>query len=456
MKRFSANRNLAFYRTVGFIAAPIILQNLITIGVNMVDTIMLGSYGEVQLSGASLANEFIHIFHILCMGIGGGAAVLTAQYWGANDGVALKRTITIMLRFCIAIALMFTAVTLAWPAQIMRLFTPNAAVIEKGVLYFRISAFAYLFFGIMQTLSIILRSVRLMRIPLFVSACAFFVNIFFNWVFIFGNLGAPEMQIEGAALGTLISRVFEFSVVFVYVFWLDNRIGYRVRDLFQTCKAQVRVYLRYSMPVIFSDSLLAVGNSIVAVIGGHISVVFVSANAIISQIVRMATVFNQGISQASSIITGNTLGEGDKKRTYEQGRILIWLSFAAGVFASIVVLAVTPSIIRFYNVAPETVAVAYQLMYAAAIMIVFQALQSVTTKGILRGGGDTLFLVVADVIFLWCASIPLGYFVGLVLKLPPFWVYIALKIDYILKTILCLHRFQTRKWMVRVAFTAPS
>jgi Na+-driven multidrug efflux pump len=169
----------------------------------------------------------------------------------------------------------------------------------------------------------------------------------------------------------------------------------------------------------------------------------------------LSTVFNQGVSQASSIIVGNTLGEGDRKKTYQRGRTLIRLSLAAGIFAGIVVLVLSPPIVRFFNVTQETVRVAGQLSYSVAIMVVFQALQSVLTKGVLRGGGDTLFLVVADVVFLWLASIPLGYLAGLVLKVPPFWVYMALKIDYILKTLLCLYRFKTKKWIRRVTASQP-
>lgn len=444
----------SFYLLVAKIAVPVILQNLITIGVNMMDTIMLGSYGELQLSGASLANEFINIFQILCMGMGGGAAVLTAQYWGANDKVSMKKTITIMLRFCFGISLLFTAVSLLWPAEIMRLFTPDEAIVAKGVLYFRISAFTYVIFGVTQTMTIILKSVRQMKIPLLVSIGAFFINIFFNWVFIFGNLGAPEMQIEGAALGTLIARLFEFVMISGYVLLRDKKIEYCIRDLFMPCIDHAAIYFRYSLPVMCSDGLLAVGNSVVAVIGGHIGAAFVSANAIVSQIVRMSTVFNQGISQASSTITGNTLGAGDRARTFLQGKILLRLSLMAGILASVIILIVSPAIIGQYNIAQDTIDVAYQLMRAVAVMVIFQALQSVTTKGILRGGGDTMFLMVADVVFLWCVSIPLGYVAGLVLHLPAFWVYIALKIDYLLKSLLCIYRFYTKKWMRRV--TAPS
>ena len=436
-----------FYGTICKIAIPVILQNMITMGVNLMDTVMLGSYGEVQLSGSSLANDFINIFHILCMGMGGGAAVLTAQYWGAGDIPSLKKSITIMLRFCFALAALFTIVTFFFPGFIVGIFTSEADVIEKGILYLRISAFSYIFMGLSLTLSIVLRSVRQAKVPMYMAIAAFFVNIFFNWVFIFGKLGAPEMQIEGAALGTLIARIVEAGILVVYLLKFDTKIKYRLKDLFAKCGDLVKVYFRYSLPVIGSDGLLALGNSMVAIIGGHISKEFVAANAIIALVVRLTTVFNQGISIASSTLTGNTLGTGDKDRAYREGKSMIFLSFCAGVFAALLVLAFTPMILSMYNITPETLAIARELMYAVIVMVVFQALQSVTTKGVLRGGGDTLFLMVADVLFLWCASVPLGYCVALVWKLPPFWVYCSLKIDWIIKSLWCLYRFRTRKWM---------
>lgn len=436
-----------FYKTVCKIAIPVILQNMITMGVNLMDTIMLGSYGEVQLSGSSLANDFINIFHVLCMGMGGGAAVLTAQYWGAKDIPSLKKSITIMLRFCFAIALAFSVATFCFPGAIMRVFTSEADVIEKGILYLRISAFSYVFLGLSLTLSIVLRSVRQAKVPMYMAIAAFFVNVFFNWVFIYGHLGAPEMQIEGAALGTLIARIVEAGILVVYLLKYDKKIQYRVKDLFAKCGDLVKTYFRYSLPVIGSDGLLALGNSMVAIIGGHISKEFVAANAIISLVVRMTTVFNQGISIASSTLTGNTLGTGDKDRAYREAKSMIFLSLCAGVLAAVLVWCISPWIIGMYNITAETKAIAQELMYAVIVMIVFQALQSVTTKGVLRGGGDTLFLMVADVLFLWCASVPLGYCVALVWKLSPFWVYISLKIDWVIKSLWCLHRFRSRKWM---------
>ncbi len=436
-----------FYRLVFTMAAPVVLQNLITVGVNMMDTLMLGTYGEIQISGSSLANEYINIFHILCMGMGCGAAVLTAQYWGKGEIAPLKKVVSIMLRLSMGISLCFMLSVLIWPEGIMRIFTPEADIIEKGALYFRVSAATFPMMGISQTLTMVLRSARQVRLPLVTSIIAFFVNIFFNWVFIFGNLGAPEMQIAGAALGTVIARVVEAGIIGGYFLYQDARIGYRWKDLLAPCRDLLPTYLKYSVPVLVSDGLLALGNSAVAVVMGHIGASFVAANAIVSQTVRLSTVFNQGISNASSNITGNTLGQGEPEKAYRQGVTFLAMSVIVGLLAGMIILLLCPLLINNFSITQETREIAFALMQAVAVMVVFQTVQGMMTKGVLRGGGDTRFLMLADVLFLWLASVPLGYLAGLVLHLPPFWIYIALKIDWAIKSVWCIFRLRSRKWI---------
>ena len=440
-------RDKQFYKTALMLALPIVLQNMITIGVNIMDTVMLGSYGEIQLSGSSLANEFINIFHILCMGMGCGAAVLTAQFWGKGDTKSLKHAVTIMMRICLSLAVLFTIATIAAPSFIMSIFTDDPEVIEKGRIYFLWSTPTYLLMGISLTLTLILRSVRKVMVPLWTSIICFFVNIFFNWVFIFGHLGAPEMQIAGAALGTVIARVVETSIIAVYVFKVDKSIGLRIRDLFGSCGGLLRTYLKYSIPVLISDGMLALGNTMVSIIIGHISTEYVAANAIIATIVRLSTVFTQGLGQASSVMTGNSLGQGDRERAYKQGVTFVTLSFLIGVLASGIILSLSPFIIGLYNIEETTREIAHQLMYAVSIMIIFQSSQSMLTKGVLRGGGDTKFLMIADVAFLWIASVPLGALCGLVWHLSPFIIYVALKIDWAIKSFICLFRLKSKKWI---------
>lgn len=437
----------SFYKLILSIAVPVVLQNMITIGVNIMDTLMLGNYGEVQLSASSLANEFINIYHIMCMGMSMGAAVLTAQYYGAGNNPSLKKIVTIVLRMGLVIAAAFTVVTLLFPAELMRLYTPDEAVIEKGVLYFRISAVTYVLLGVSLILTNILRTVHQVRFPLVLSIVTFFVNVFFNWVFIYGRLGAPEMQIEGAALGTVIARLVECGSLVTYFFVFDKRIGYRIKDLFMKCGDHVRVYITYAIPVMVSDTLLALGNSAVSIIMGHIGASFVAANSIISQTVRLSTVFNQGLSSASSVITGNTLGKGERDKAYHQGVTFLCLSILIGLAAAVVILLISPLLVESFNITQETKDIAYQLMASVSVMMVFQTVQSVLTKGVLRGGGDTRFLMLADILFLWLASIPLGYLCGLVWHLSPFWIYAALKIDWVIKSVWCIFRLRSKKWI---------
>lgn len=440
-----------FYRTAIILASPVVLQNMITIAVNMLDTIMLGSFGEVQISGSSLANSFISIYQILCMGIGGGAAVLTAQYWGAEDIPAVRKITVLMLRISMMLAVLFLTATLAVPELIMRMYTPDPEVIEAGVAYLRLVAPTFILMGLAQPMIIVLRSVREVKLPLILSVLSFFVNLFFNWMLIFGHLGMPQMQIRGAAVATVIARLFETLIILVFVFAKDKRIGLKVHHLVERCGSYLQVYLKYSIPVIISDFLLAMGNTAVTMIMGHLSASFVAANSIVALTVRLSTVMNQGFANAGSIMTGNLLGQGKREQAHQQGITFLILSAVLGLVASAVIMLLCPAIIGAYNITAETREIAYQLMESVAIMVVFQATQSMLTKGVLRGGGDTRFLVVADIAFMWLLSIPLGYLSAYVWHMSPYWIYLFMKIDYICKTVWCAIRLMGTKWIKIVA-----
>ncbi|MBR5011320.1 MAG: MATE family efflux transporter [Clostridia bacterium] len=440
----------ALYRQMAKIAIPISLQSLITVGVNLADTVMLSGMGDAQLSASSLATQFITIFHICCMGIGMGASVLTSRFWGMKNENSLKMAITIMLRFCFIFSLIFTVATILAPMLIMRIYTNDATIISYGAVYLRWMIPTYFCLGFSLTCTIVLRSVGQVKIPLICSILAFFINIFFNWVFIFGHLGAPRMEIAGAALGTLIARVFELVFICGYFFFFDKRITYRLKDLFMKCRSMLREYVKISIPVLISDGLLALGNSAVATVMGHIGAAFVAANSVTTVVQQLSSVLTQGISNASGIITGHTMGKGDRQKAQEQGYAFLFMGFAIGCVAALIILLVRDPIIAFYNVSPEAKIIAKSLMNAILFIIIFQAMNSILTKGVLRAGGDTRFLMLGDILFLWVASIPLGALAGLVLHLPPFWIYTFLKIDQIIKCIWCYFRLRSGKWLKNI------
>lgn len=436
------------------IAIPIMLQSLITVGINLMDTVMLSSMGDAQLSASSLAGQFINLFQICCMGIGMGASVLTSRYWGMKDITSLRKAVTIMLRVCFVFATVFTVATVFFPQQIMRIYTNDPEIITYGVSYLRYILPTYYCMGFSLTCTIVLRTVGQVRIPLVCSIIAFFVNVFFNWVFIFGQLGAPRMEIAGAALGTLIARIFELGFICGHFFLKDRRIGYRLRHITTNCRNMLGEYLRVSIPVLISDSLLALGNNAVAMIMGRIGTAFVAANSVTVVVQQLSSVMTQGISNASGIITGHTMGEGDYEKAQRQGYTFLLIGIVLGCVAALIITVLRGPIINYYQVTDEAKLIAGELMNAISLIMIFQAANSILTKGVLRAGGDTKFLMAGDILFLWIASIPLGILAGLVFHWSSFWIYMMLKIDQIIKCVWCVFRLRSRKWMKKIKSAA--
>ena len=462
MKR-KHQESIEFYIKVFKLALPIALQSLITIGVNMLDTMMVGSLGDNPLSATSLANSFISVFQILCMGLGMGASVLVSRYWGikkvakdekeANDATrALKQTVCLVIRLNIILGTLFALATFFIPGLIMRSYTDKSQIIDLGVTYFKFSVLTYYFVGLSLVVTIVLRSVGQVMFPLMVSIGAFFVNLLMNYTFIFGKFGAPRLEVAGAALGTLIARIFEFTLILGYLFMIDKKIGFKVKDIIMKTGSLFWEYVRISIPVLISDGILALGTNAVAMVIGHLGETFTAANAITSVTQQLSNVVISGVSQAGAIVTGITLGEGDKEKTMKQGYRFFGLGLILGTLSALFIFFFSDMIIGFYkNVSPETAEIAKQLMNAICLIVLFQGTNSIMTKGVLRGGGDTTMLMVADNIMLWILAIPLGILAGFYLKLPPFWIYICLKSDQIVKTIWAFLRLRSKKWIKKIS-----
>ncbi|MCR5311105.1 MAG: MATE family efflux transporter [Lachnospiraceae bacterium] len=458
-----SGESLDFYKKVFKLALPIAAQSLITIGVNMLDTMMVGSLGDDPLSATSLGNSFISIFQIFCMGLGMGASVLVSRYWGMKHSsetdkekedasLALKQTVCLMLRLTLILASLFALATFFIPNLIMRTYTDEAPIIKDGIRYLRYSVVTYYFVGLSLVVTIVLRSVGQVLFPLFVSIGAFFVNLIMNYVLIFGKFGAPRLEVAGAALGTLIARVFEFVMIVGYLLFFDRKVFFRIKDLFMKTKSLLGEYIRISIPVLISDGILALGNNSVAMVIGHIGGTFVAANAITSVTQQLSTVVISGVSQAGAIVTGITLGEGDREKTMRQGYRFFGLGLVLGLISAGFIVLFSGPIIGFYtNVSDETVATAKQLMNAISLILVFQGTNSIMTKGVLRGGGDTKILMLADNIFLWILAIPLGILAGFVFHMSAFWIYIFLKSDQIVKTFWSFIRLRSRKWIKKIS-----
>lgn len=440
----------SFYRNVIRMMTPIAGQNLITIAVNIIDSLMLRRVSEAALSASSLAGQYFNLFQILCLGLGTGASILASRYWGRKDLVNLRKTITIMFRITLFFAAIFAALSFAAPAWIMRMYTDEEELIGLGAVYLRIGALTFFFHGLAQTGTIVMRSVRKVGYSFAVSVGAFFLNVVGNYILIYGKLGLHPLGIAGASLATTIARGFEFVMIFGYMVLKERNIGYRVQHLALKTADLLPEYLRICLPVLLSDGILALGNNVITMIIGRMGTAFIAATAVSTAVERVCTAWSSGIGQTGAVMIGNTIGEGKRELVCQQGRALLKLGTAVGLLACLVILALRTPVLALYRFEGETLAISRQLLNMSSIVVIFQCIGSILTKGVFRGGGDTKALLAVDNCFLWLCSIPLGAICGLRIGLPAGAVYFLLNIHHLLKSIWGVFHLRKNNWIKKI------
>lgn len=439
-----------FYGMILTIGVPIALQNLLVYLTQMLDTIMLGELGDIPLTASSLANQVFFIYSLFTLGIAGGSAVLTAQYWGKKDMEPIRVIMGMVLRLVSVVGIVLSLLVLLFPGQIMRVFTTDAQVIETGIEYLEMIGYMYLFFGFSNTLISMLRSIEMVKVAVIANGSSLVVNAFLNWVLIFGNLGAPRLEIKGAAIATLVAKIAEFAIVLIYVLLIDQHLKLRVRHLFRSDRVLRMDLLKYCTPVVLNELAWALGISMQALLFGRISTIAVSANTIIMVVQQLCTIFIFGIANAGAVIIGKTIGEGNVVLARRRGKRIMILSIMTGVVAALLILLIRNLAVDFYNVSEETKALAKEMLLVTSVIVLFVSTAATAIVGLLRGGGDTQFSLIIEVVALWFFAVPLGFIAGMVLKLPIVVVYLLFKSDEIVKTVICFFRLRGSRWIRNV------
>lgn len=449
---FQVIREKSFYRSLGKIAFPLALQNLISVGIAMTDTVMLGRLGETAISASALANQLFFIFTFALFGLSGGTIVLCAQYWGKGDRETISKVMGVTLRFSVSAGVIFTLVGLFLPEQFMSLYTKEPDVIAGGVSFLRFVAPSYLFSAVTVVYLAVMRSMENVKISMVTSTTAFLVNIALNSVFIFGLLGLPAMGVAGSALSTLIARIVEFSIAMGYQVFVNRKFRFHFRHLFTWDRALLQDYFRYSGPVILNESLWGAGISVQAAILGNLGKYASAAANIISVVQRLTTVLIFGVCDSATVLLGKKIGSGDEEGAKKEASTFVLLSGGLGLVSAFLVLVIGNASVSagVFAMTPLTESYVHIMLYGAAAFVFLQSISAMNIVGIMRAGGDTRAAMAIDVGTLWLVSLPVGLTVGYVLRLPPPLVYICMSCDEVLKVFICLWRLKKDKWLHNV------
>ena len=436
-----------FFNTVFAITLPIALQNVISFGVNAMDSVMLGSLGDIAVSGANLGGQPFFLMSMVGFGLAGGGSVLISQYWGKGDKEVIRKVMRISMLAITVVAVLATFVCILFPYQVMSLYTKEADVQQAAVSYLRVIAVGFVFYAIANNYMSSLRAVESVKMSTVVYGMSFFVNVFFNYVFIFGKFGAPELGVTGAAVGTTIARVFEFAVITVYMYGFEKKIGYKMHCMFKIDTTLLGDFIHHALPVVGNEMIWGMGATVTSMIMGRIGSTFVAANSITMVISQLAQVFIFGIANASAVVCGKTIGEGKMERAQKSANTLLVMGVFFGIVSSCIILLVRNPFLSIYDITPRAKENAYNMLFVLAMTQPIMAIDIISIVGILRGGGDTRLALALDGGGMWLINIPMGILTGLILKIPPALIFLALRTDSFIKIFIEIYRIASGRWM---------
>ena len=439
-----------FYKSVLALVLPMAVQNLINVGISSLDVIMLGKVGETVLSASSLANQIQFIMTMIFFGVTSGACVLTAQYWGKGDRRTIEKVIGIALRISLTTGLLFTLAVLLFPAPLMSLFTNEPEVIAEGVKYLQIVGYSYLFMSVTMVYLNIMRSVEKVIISTVVYSVSLVTNGVLNAIFIFGLRGLPAMGISGAALATSIARFVELVIVLIYAYRPGQPVRLRFSDIFTRDPQLFRDFLRYSIPVTLNEMMWGGGVSMITAIIGHMGQSAVAANSVAQVTRQLATVVAFGIANATAIMIGKAIGEGNEDKAEDFGRRFVWLTVIAGIVGGVVVLCVSPIASAALTLTDQARDYLTFMMFVMSYFVIGQAFNTTMVVGVFRAGGDTRFGLIEDTVAMWGISIFIGFLGAFVFGWSVQAVYVVLLSDEIIKIPVNWWRYKTKIWLRNV------
>lgn len=451
----TSNNIKGFLKGLLVLAAPMMLQNLLTYAVNFADNVMVGSLGESAISGVYLGNQPFQLMSTIQLGINNGFLVMAAQYWGRKDTESIKRVLAIAMRYALGLSLLFMLPAAIKPEWILDIFSNEKEVIAEGVGYLKYTCFAYMFFSATQLLIRTMQGVEFVKVGMYTSMISLGTNVILNYILIFGKLGLPALGVKGAAIATLISRIAEFAVAAGYVFFVDKKLNMKFKNLFTGDRLLGRDYIVVALPIMLGQLLWGSKNAVQSAVLGNLGSTATSAISISGMSMQMLFVMFTAVSSAVGITTGKLVGAGEIEQVKVHAKRVQLLFLTLGLmFAAILVLLSDP-ISSLYNITDETVAVVRQFSYVLAFTTIGTCYQGHALGGLVRAGGDTKFVPINDTIFTFLIVIP-SALIALYFSAPAWFVYFCLRSDEILKIPVAYFKINSFNWIKNITRDAKN
>ena len=447
-------REPGFYKRLWKLSLPIILQNLITFSLGLIDTFMVSQLGNNEMAAVTTANVPVFLLISIVFGVQSGLGILVSQYWGKGDLKNINRAIGVASFIGTGITLVLSILFFLFPIPIMDLLSNEHELSVLGAPYLRIIGFSYVFNMLSSIYASAQRSVENVTFGMKLFGFSTVLNTGLNYLLIFGNFGFPALGVAGAALATLLARMSEFLICVVCAV-RSKTVPLDLGAFLRPGLDMARRFIKYASPVIINETIWGLGNSMLTVILGytHNSVEMLAANAVMGNLNRLFLVVCFGLGAATAVMVGKAIGEGQShEKVMSLSQALLWFGVLVGggialAALLLVPLLFVPVIFPMFKLFGESAAIATALAVCgfAAIPIHAYAISAVT--GVLRSGGDVTWSTVLDVGPQWLVCIPLTALVALVFQAGPWPIAIAMQVEGLIKVPLCIWRIGSGKWI---------
>lgn len=447
-------REPGFYKRLFRLSLPMILQNLITFSLGLIDTFMVSRLGNAEMAAVTTANVPVFLLISIVFGFQSGLGILVSQYWGKGDAKSVSRALGVASLLGTAVTTVLALLFFAFPVPVMDLLSNRHDLSLLGAPYLRVIGFSYVFNMLSSIYASARRSVEDPGFGMKLFGFSTILNTGLNYLLIFGNGGFPALGVEGAAIATLLARMSEFLIC-AFCALRSRLIPLDLRLFFYPGWEMTRRFVKYASPVVLNETAWGLGNSLLTVILGYTknSVEMLAANAVMGNLNRLFLVVCFGLGAATAVMTGKAIGEGrSREAVMDLSRTLLWFSVLVGGALALFSLALVPvlfipvifPLFKLFDQSAE-IATALAVMGFATIPLHACAISSVT--GVLRAGGDVLWSTALDIVPQWVICLPVTALTALVFQLGCWPIAFAIQLESIVKFPLCLWRVRSGKWI---------
>lgn len=437
-----------FYINILVLSLPVILQQLLRVSVDTLDSIMLGHIDQLQMSAVSQAQQIFFIFYTVCCGIGAGCCVLVAQYWGKHDRDTIKTLGAIGIKGAAVFGVIFAVLVMLWPDKFLRIYSNDPELIRIGASYLRIAAVMYPVCAVSTVMFAWCRGIEEMSVSFTTNAISYPLNVFLDYCLIFGEFGMPELGIQGAALGAVIARVVELLILSHFVFKKDKKISMNLTDLNRKDKRLTKDFWMVSAPIIGHELIWSTGTTAGSSITGQMGTTIVSGYNVANVFYQLVSSLMNGVLHACSVVMGKTIGSGsDKEQVQKEAYSMIMIGLVGGTFMGIITLIFGRPFVSLYALDPAAVVYAANFMLIFAAIWPFSGVEMTGMVAVLRAGGDGKMGLICDIFSMWLLTIPAAAVCAFFMGASPYLVVAIIKANIAIEAIVAVLRIFSGKWI---------